>query len=395
MNPENRGYYLRNRDLAQPPKENGDTVLNREKLPTVEQQPLAVPPPPTTAPPSEPPTTPPPPPTVEPVDPALTPGPDVDPAMMMHPTGLQLEKFAGDDQLDAKSWLQWFERYCTVHKQDEGQQLLTLPFYLTSHARIWYDSLEDATKTDLKQLKDALGARFTKQDILDTELLDITQRPEENCNDYFTRVLKKAQHNNADKSLVSSLAIKGLRPAIKQIVMPMNPLSFDEARQRAILAEKTVHATTPPVAAYIHPSANDSRIDELTKMVQNLKVKLDNQSPQPQNQQQQQSPSRRGGRRRQWRGPPQHRDWRQPPAWQQQPSWNQQPAAQYWQQQPHQGQQGPQRYEELNQRTQQPCPGCKGEDLNCNFPAYCSSQRAYCNKCRQRGHFVNACPNNR
>ena len=250
MNPENRGYYLRNR-LAEPHKENRGTVQNREELLTVEQ-PLATP-----LQPAEPQHLPTPPPPAEPVDPSIS-------TMMMQPTGIHLEKFAGDDSVDAKSWLNWFERYCLFHKQDEGQQLLTLPFYLTSHARIWYDALPDAAKTDLKTLKEAFESRFRKQDILDTELLDITQRPEESCNDYFTRVLKKAQQSTEDKSLVSSLAIKGLRPAIKQIVMPQNPKDFDDARQRAILAEKTVLATTAPVAAY-SASASDIKVEELTK----------------------------------------------------------------------------------------------------------------------------------
>ena len=89
---------------------------------------------------------------------------------MMQPTGLQLDKFAGDDSVDAKSWLNWFERYCGFHRQDEGQQLLTLPFYLTSHARIWYEALPDGSKTDLTALRAAFEARFKKQDILDTEL---------------------------------------------------------------------------------------------------------------------------------------------------------------------------------------------------------------------------------
>ena len=76
---------------------------------------------------------------------------------MFRPMGLHLKKFAADDQVNGNSWLELFERYCTFHKQDEGQQLLTMPFYMTSHARIWYDALDDQTKTDLKKLKDALN----------------------------------------------------------------------------------------------------------------------------------------------------------------------------------------------------------------------------------------------
>ena len=233
MNAENRGYYLRNRP-AEPQQENRGTVLNREELlqlvvtplqlaePTIEDQPPTQPspePPIEVQPPPEPPIEVQPPiqpPPVEPVDPSV----ESTPTMMMQPTGLQLEKFAGDDSVDAKSWLNWFERYCTFHKQDEGQQLLILPFYLTSHARIWYEALPDGSKTDLTALKAALEARFKKQDILDTELLDSTQRPEESCNDYFSRVLKKSQQSTADKSLVSSLAIKGLKPAINKLSCP-------------------------------------------------------------------------------------------------------------------------------------------------------------------------------
>ena len=376
MNPGNRGYYLRNRGLAEPHDKNGDTVLNGEEQPTVEDQQVANPIPP-----------------VEEIEQQpeliLPPADPVQPERMaMQLTGLQLEKFAGDGSTDAKSWLKWFNSYCLVHKQDEGQQLLTLPFYLTSHARIWYEALPDATKVDLEALKTAFEARFKKQDILDTELLDMTQRPDECCSDYFSRVLKKSQQSTADMSLVTSLAIKGLKPAIKLIVMPQNPKDFDDARQRAILAEKAVLSSTVPVAAYAQSNEKDRQIAELTEMMKNLQSKLNNQqSSQKQHNQQNQhyNSDRRGGRRGSWRGRGrQHHGWRNPAPWQQQ---QQQHADQYYQQQPAHNQQG------RNDRPQQNCTGCKGEDLNCNFPDYCTSFRSYCNKCRQRGHYVAACPN--
>ena len=78
---------------------------------------------------------------------------------------------------------------------------------------------------------------------------------------------------------MTSLAVKGLRPAIKTKVMPMNPQDFEKASQRAILAEKTIISTAPPVAAYIHPPS-DARVDELTKMVKDLQTILDEKSNQ-------------------------------------------------------------------------------------------------------------------
>ena len=350
MNLENRGYYLRNRSLGQPQAEHRDTVQGGDNLQAAEEQ-------------------------------QQQPQPTTEYFDMYQPTGLQLEKFAGDDQ-DGKSWLEWFERYCTFHKQDEGQQLLTMPFYLTSHARIWYDALDDKIKTSLKDLKEAFKLRFKTHDILDTELLEIVQRPEETSNDYFSRVLKKAQYSNADKKLVTSLAVKGLRPAIKAIVMPLNPQTFDDARQRAILAEKTVISTTPPVAAYVNPR-NDARVEELTNMVRDLQAKLDAKSSTETTQPPQQQ-KHHGGRKKHWRKP-QHQSHYQP--WNQQGGqpWNQQGG--HWQQSHNQNwQQGP-------AQQQHPCPGCRGEDLNCNFPGKCRSFYIICNNCNQKGHYAKACPN--
>ena len=184
-----------------------------------------------------------------------------------------------------------------------------------------------------------------------------------------------------------SLAVKGLRPAITTIVMPMNPQDFEEARQRAILADKTIISTTPPVAAYIHlPS--DARVDELTKMVKDLQTKLDEKGNQASAQQQQ--PQRQ-----------QHRDkkrhWRKQRDWQQNPNWNWQGAQEYWQRSNNQNwQQGQQQYQGPAQQ-QHPCPGCRGEDLNCNYPGNypgkCWSNNVSCNNCGQKGHYAKVCPN--
>ena len=109
MNPENRGYYLRNRVLEQPQGELRGTVQEERDLQGAESQ-------------------------QPPVAQTTAIQPTIETFDMYQPTGLQLEKFAGDGQVDAKSWLEWFERYCTFHIQDEGQQLLAMPFYMTSHA---------------------------------------------------------------------------------------------------------------------------------------------------------------------------------------------------------------------------------------------------------------------
>lgn len=75
---------------------------------------------------------------------------------------------------------------------------MTLPFHLTSHARILFNSLPNETITDYAALKEAFLERFKHQEEIDPELLEIAQRPDECVTDYFSKVLKKAQHSGVN-----------------------------------------------------------------------------------------------------------------------------------------------------------------------------------------------------
>ena len=192
--------------------------------------------------------------------------------------------------------------------------------------------LPDETKTDYNSLKAAFLQRFKHQDEIDPELLEITQRPDE-----------KAQHSGATDKIIISLAIKGLKTAIKQIVRPQNPQTFENARQHSILAEKTLLATTTPVAAYAHqqgPSRADfealrKQLLDQQATVESLKQEKAVYEHKHSRQQEQQQPQfpQFNPRRRQWRKPAQHQqNWQQPAQWhrpgrqyQQQQDWPQQP----------------------------------------------------------------------
>ena len=206
MNPENRDYFLRNRSLREL-QVNRETVQRLEQQPEREQPPQPEQPPPIEQPPQV---------------------PVMEVTANVIKATVHLKPFSGDGQTAAKIWLQWFERYCALNKEPEGQ-ILTFPIYLSNHARIWFESLTEEIKTDYPRLKAAFLERFENQDIVETELLEITQRPDECTNDYFSRVLKKAQHSNADQKLITSLAVKGLKARVKQIVIPMKSQTFEEA----------------------------------------------------------------------------------------------------------------------------------------------------------------------
>jgi hypothetical protein len=56
-------------------------------------------------------------------------------------------------------------------------------------------------------------------------------------------VLQVTNNKSYPESLVLSLALKGLNPEIKQIVMPQNHTTNEALRKASNLAEKTVVAT--------------------------------------------------------------------------------------------------------------------------------------------------------
>lgn len=191
--------------------------------------------------------------------------------------------------------------------------------------------------------------------------------------------------------IITSLAVKGLKPAIKHIMMPQHPHSFEAARKSANLEEKTLFVTTIPVAAFAPGiTLERSEYEALTERKSKLKAyknsteqekALYQHREQKQHQplqQEQMHPFKHG--RKQWRKPPQFQQtWRKPP-----------PPRQHWQQRQYQDWRQPSLQTQYrngsNRRVQEDsCQGCKGEDLNCNYPVNCPSKFATCTLCGKKG----------
>lgn len=265
-----------------------------------------------------------------------------------------LEKFSGDNNRDASHWILYFERHCDIHKYDNDRKFNEFPFYLTSHAQVWFDSVaaRNPAITNYAELRAAFIARFRKHSSLD--FLRISQHSDETVEDYFTRLLAKSTGSNVSEQVLVEVAIEGLKNSLKLIVMPRNPRNLEDARQAALLAEKTILATSVPVDAYQPANQLQSlqhRNEALERELNFYRHKLSQaqQPNQPYGQNQYRKPNyRQFNQRRQDRGSAQE-----------------------------------------NRR----CPHCQGRNLNCAYPKACplDPNVKICFNCKKIGHTTKAC----
>lgn len=174
---------------------------------------------------------------------------------------ITMPPFHGNSGERADEWLTWFNNFADAHNFNDDKRRQTMPFYLKDHALAWYNSQTTETKADLRALTTAMTDRFNGSDGLDSDmaLLTLSQQQSESCANYFTRILKVTSNKDYPESLLTGIALKGLSLGIKTIVMPQNHKTLEDLRKAAILAEKTVMASSATTASV--------NVEDLTKRV--------------------------------------------------------------------------------------------------------------------------------
>lgn len=201
---------------------------------------------------------------------------------------ITMPPFHGNSGERADEWLTWFNNFADAHNFNEDKRRQTMPFYLKDHALAWYNSQPADTKADLRALTAAMTDRFNGSDGLDSDmaLLTLSQQPSESCASYFTRILKVTSNKNYPESLLTGIALKGLTVDIKTIVMPQNHKTLEDLRKAAMLAEKTVLATSATTAAVnvedITKRVLEAVTDKLTEVMAFGRDRSDEHRPPPQ-----------------------------------------------------------------------------------------------------------------
>ena len=156
---------------------------------------------------------------------------------------LKLDKFSGIDNENAHVWLRQYLQYCTIYNILDDQKHNILPFHLTTHAKIWYNSLPDDVRSNWEVLKEAFLKRFSAENTQnDLSILQISQSETESVNDYLSKIQKSAAFNDKlNTELLVAIAVNGLKTEIRKIVLNKEPKSIEQVRHAATLAEKSLN----------------------------------------------------------------------------------------------------------------------------------------------------------
>ena len=293
---------------------------------------------------------------------------------------ISLPPFHGNPGEKAEEWLTWFTSYAAIHNFNEEKVKISLPFFLQSHARAWYDHLPVATKNDYTLLTDGLKERFNGADdvMSDIDMLTLTQKHEESVAEYLTRILKGTNGKGYPQQLLTSMALNGLKDNLKVIVMPQNPNNLEQLRKAATIAEKTVKVTSKDV------SVADITKQVIEAMATINMAKTDASSSQPYHRQGQNQMDQHGGY------------YQQPPVDQFNDYYHQSPIHHPQRPQPHQYSKEPMRQYPRHQprpvdrrdHNNRPCGRCGGE---CTSFAICKARGLICPRCKKMNHFAEFC----
>lgn len=112
---------------------------------------------------------------------------------------------------------------------------------------------------------------------MDLTILQTHKGRNESVLDYLSRLLKLATNRNISDDILLAVAMNGLKPDLKTIVMTKEPKNIEEFRHSAILAEKAVNSNIGTIS-----SMNQTVLAEIQSLKDHIKsINVINESSQP------------------------------------------------------------------------------------------------------------------
>ena len=160
-------------------------------------------------------------------------------------SNLKIDKFKGDNTQNVDTWLSMYKQYCSFYDLSDKKSADSFPFHLESHAKIWYNTIPDSQIANFDNLITLFKKRFKdKQHLLDLTILQTHQGRNESVLDYLSRLYQLATNRNISDDILLAVAMNGLKPELKTIVMTKEPKNVEELRHCATLAEKAISSNT-------------------------------------------------------------------------------------------------------------------------------------------------------
>lgn len=281
---------------------------------------------------------------------------------MAQAPAIQMPNFHGNPGERGDEWLAWYVNYAEAMSFSDNKRRLLLPFFFRDHAKLWYDALPGDTKNNWDTITAQFKTRFNGSDGVnnDVAILNIKQNADESCASYFTRFTRATTNKEIPQSILVGVVMNGLRPSIKQIVMPQDPKTVEEVRKLACLGERTLSETAAAPVAVTDSSVTflAQKLEEVMALNAELRQEMRSRDNSYQN-------------------------------WSQRRYQRQQQQDQQWRNQ-HQQSRQPQQQQQPRQRTDpDKCGRCAGRPFHSfeNCPAY----NQVCRYCGKLNHFKIEC----
>jgi hypothetical protein len=233
-----------------------------------------------------------------------------------------------------------------------------------------------------------------KQHLLDLTILQTHQGRNESVLDYLSRLYQLATNRNISDDILLAVAVNGLKPELKTIVMTKEPKNVEELRHCATLAEKAISSNTVNTISQTVLEEIQTLKDQLKSIniVQDVPPQTDNSYQNQQNQ---------------FYQPPQSMPYYVPQRPYYAPQRPQNRVQQNRFQRPRLIQNQRQNYSnsqihrpqrQSNQQRYQPVDNqfkCFYCGTNCQFKPQCPARNVICHLCNKIGHFSRVCQSSR
>lgn len=149
--------------------------------------------------------------------------------------------FYGRSNEDVREFLANFALWAKYRKLDEESERAALPLLLKEGAAGWYSTQPPAVTESPATLKAALKERYDTATAnrwrRAADLWQMRQSSTQSLDDFVTSVELAGQKIEASTEHLFQVAINGLRPALRQLVVAHDPQTLDDLRKWGRLAE--------------------------------------------------------------------------------------------------------------------------------------------------------------
>ena len=159
--------------------------------------------------------------------------------------GLRPKQFSGKDSENGRLWLDKFLAYVNFANIPNARKCAALQLSLSDGAESWFLSQAQETRENWDDILRAFRERYVEQNgvnifLKENSLSARKQKPNETVEDFLLDIKSRGNALQKPEPELLRLALQGLLPEIRSIVIPHNPQAWYDLEEKAKMAELSV-----------------------------------------------------------------------------------------------------------------------------------------------------------